>query len=96
MPPESLYGSYKPASTTVWQIGVVLYETLHRGDKFETLGFLQNKFRIRRGLSRSTEFTATGSLSLTLSVRSFMRFLIMIVVFHRLPEIPETLFGKKT
>lgn len=68
MPPESMFGSYKPGPTTVWQIGVVLYETLHPGDKFETIGFLKNEFPIQKGLSQCTEFTATCK---TLTVRSF-------------------------
>ena len=59
MPPECMFGTYKPGPTTVWQIGVVLYETLHQGEKFETTGFLQNKFPIKKGLSRSKKFTAT-------------------------------------
>lgn len=51
IPPEYVHGSYKPGPSTVWQIGVVLYETLHGGERFETTRFLLNELQIQKGLT---------------------------------------------
>uniref|UniRef100_A0AAZ1Y223 non-specific serine/threonine protein kinase n=1 Tax=Oreochromis aureus TaxID=47969 RepID=A0AAZ1Y223_OREAU len=50
-PPEC-YGrkKYKAGPTTVWQMGVVLYEALHVGD-FNTVTFLQKELIFNKDLS---------------------------------------------
>ncbi|KAM8889105.1 serine/threonine-protein kinase pim-2-like [Synchiropus picturatus] len=42
--------SYRPGPTTVWQMGIVLYEMLHDGDNFETRRFLKDELKIRKNL----------------------------------------------
>nr|XP_046238894.1 serine/threonine-protein kinase pim-1-like [Scatophagus argus] len=53
VPPEwySHY-TYRPGPTTVWQMGVVLYELLHRTVRFDTTSFLRHELPIRDELSR--------------------------------------------
>ncbi|XP_070773714.1 serine/threonine-protein kinase pim-1-like [Enoplosus armatus] len=49
-PPEwHSQSTYRAGPTTVWQMGVVLFEMLHR--KFETIMFLRNKLKISNNLS---------------------------------------------
>nr|XP_004566050.2 serine/threonine-protein kinase pim-1-like [Maylandia zebra] len=50
-PPEC-YGrkKYRAGPTTVWQMGVVLYEALHVGD-FNTMTFLQKELKFNKDLS---------------------------------------------
>lgn len=57
VPPEwySHY-TYWPGPTTVWQMGVVLFESLH-GEEFQTTRFLRNKLTINNGLSESKKHT---------------------------------------
>ncbi|KAM7373925.1 hypothetical protein PAMP_006613 [Pampus punctatissimus] len=43
--------TYRVSPTTVWQLGVVLFETLHRNSLFETRRFLGNKLKISNKLS---------------------------------------------
>ncbi|XP_078807005.1 serine/threonine-protein kinase pim-2 isoform X2 [Oryzias latipes] len=50
-PPEFNFGSYSAGPTTVWQLGVVLYEVMH-GDLFNTNDFLEKKQEISQELSR--------------------------------------------
>ncbi|XP_037645024.1 serine/threonine-protein kinase pim-1-like [Sebastes umbrosus] len=54
IPPE-LYNSdrYRAGPTTAWQMGVVLYETLHRYRVFETLSFFKNSLRFSQRLSKN-------------------------------------------
>uniref|UniRef100_A0A669BD95 non-specific serine/threonine protein kinase n=1 Tax=Oreochromis niloticus TaxID=8128 RepID=A0A669BD95_ORENI len=50
-PPECYRGKkYRPGPTTVWQMGVVLYEALHVGD-FNTETFLQKELEFNKHLS---------------------------------------------
>lgn len=50
IPPEWYRTSvYKPGPTTVWQIGVVMYEILH--DSFETIKFCKNELDINDNVS---------------------------------------------
>ncbi|XP_069367925.1 serine/threonine-protein kinase pim-1-like [Paralichthys olivaceus] len=51
MPPEWYYHSeHMPGPTTVWQLGIVLYDMLHKS-VFTTRGFLNKKLKISSGLS---------------------------------------------
>uniref|UniRef100_A0A3P9C511 Serine/threonine-protein kinase n=1 Tax=Maylandia zebra TaxID=106582 RepID=A0A3P9C511_9CICH len=52
-PPE-WYGRscYRCGPTTVWQMGVVLYEALHAGD-FNTTSFLKKRLKFKRHLSKN-------------------------------------------
>lgn len=51
VPPEySFRGRYRAGPTTVWQLGVVLYEMLHDED-FSTIPFLLNNLLINEDLS---------------------------------------------
>ncbi|XP_047463391.1 serine/threonine-protein kinase pim-3-like [Mugil cephalus] len=43
--------TYRAGPSTVWQVGVVLYEMLHTHNRFETRKFLRNKVRISKELS---------------------------------------------
>ncbi len=53
-PPEWLKGSvYRPSPATVWQVGVVLFELLHKRSRFSSKKFLKNKQNIRKELSES-------------------------------------------
>ncbi|XP_030582102.1 serine/threonine-protein kinase pim-1-like [Archocentrus centrarchus] len=55
-PPEWLiHKSYRPGPTTVWQLGVVLYETLHEGAVFNTKLFLKEKLKISEELSENCQ-----------------------------------------
>ncbi|XP_038563400.1 serine/threonine-protein kinase pim-1-like [Micropterus salmoides] len=45
--------TYKAGPTTVWQMGVVLFDTLHSKTPFETTKFLGNKLKISNNLSKS-------------------------------------------
>ncbi|XP_026229164.1 serine/threonine-protein kinase pim-1-like [Anabas testudineus] len=56
VPPEwySCY-SYKAGPTTVWQLGVVLFEMLHPEESFETTKFLGDKLEISNQLSLSCQ-----------------------------------------
>ncbi|XP_078122336.1 serine/threonine-protein kinase pim-1-like [Sander vitreus] len=45
---------YRPGPTTVWQMGVVMFETLHQVP-FETTKFLRNKLRISKKLSKNCQ-----------------------------------------
>ncbi|XP_053703121.1 serine/threonine-protein kinase pim-1-like isoform X2 [Synchiropus splendidus] len=55
LPPEwYTQGSYRVESLTVWQIGVVLFEILHKG-MFETQEYMQLKKRSRRKLSEGCQ-----------------------------------------
>uniref|UniRef100_A0A8C9YVZ4 non-specific serine/threonine protein kinase n=1 Tax=Sander lucioperca TaxID=283035 RepID=A0A8C9YVZ4_SANLU len=45
---------YRPGPTTVWQLGVVMFETLHQAS-FETTEFLGNKLRISKKLSKNCQ-----------------------------------------
>ncbi|XP_026026836.1 MAP/microtubule affinity-regulating kinase 4-like isoform X1 [Astatotilapia calliptera] len=50
-PPECYWGKkYRPGPTTVWQMGVVLYEALHVGD-FNIMTFIENKLKFNEHLS---------------------------------------------
>ncbi|XP_037607549.1 serine/threonine-protein kinase pim-2-like isoform X1 [Sebastes umbrosus] len=52
IPPE-LFNSecYRAGPTTAWQLGVVLYETVHRNKYFETVTLLTNSLRFSKKLS---------------------------------------------
>ncbi|XP_059208120.1 serine/threonine-protein kinase pim-2-like [Centropristis striata] len=51
-PPEwFITNTYRPGLTTIWQLGVILYEMLHR-ESFETTEFLDNKIRISEKLPK--------------------------------------------
>uniref|UniRef100_A0A3B5BH45 non-specific serine/threonine protein kinase n=1 Tax=Stegastes partitus TaxID=144197 RepID=A0A3B5BH45_9TELE len=53
-PPEWLwFGGYTAGPTTVWQLGVVLFEMVHRSSQFRTIDFLMDRIHIRSTLSES-------------------------------------------
>ncbi|XP_030590881.1 uncharacterized protein LOC115783986 isoform X2 [Archocentrus centrarchus] len=55
-PPEwTIHKSYRPGPTTVWQLGVVLYETLHEGAVFNTKLFLKENLKISEELSENCQ-----------------------------------------
>ncbi|XP_024860302.2 serine/threonine-protein kinase pim-3-like [Kryptolebias marmoratus] len=57
VPPEWLFQDmYSAESTTVWQVGVVLYETLHKKN-FKSTSFLKRKIRISNFLSKGKTHT---------------------------------------
>ncbi|XP_034754028.1 serine/threonine-protein kinase pim-1-like [Etheostoma cragini] len=65
IPPEWYsHCMYRPSPTTVWQLGVVLFEMLHR-DPFETTKFLGNKLRISKKLSKNCQDLLRMSLTET-------------------------------
>ncbi|XP_054874763.1 serine/threonine-protein kinase pim-1-like [Amphiprion ocellaris] len=52
IPPEWYStNTYTAGPTTVWQIGVVLFDMLHRPTRFDTTRFLDNKLTVSRSLS---------------------------------------------
>uniref|UniRef100_A0A3Q3EBQ6 non-specific serine/threonine protein kinase n=1 Tax=Labrus bergylta TaxID=56723 RepID=A0A3Q3EBQ6_9LABR len=52
IPPEWYQNkTYRASPTTVWQIGVVLYDLLHWNDRFETTSFLAGEITISKDLS---------------------------------------------
>nr|XP_020448326.1 serine/threonine-protein kinase pim-1-like [Monopterus albus] len=46
---------YRADSTTVWQLGVVLYDMLHRNTRFETTRFLSGQLGISKELSQNCQ-----------------------------------------
>nr|XP_046242304.1 serine/threonine-protein kinase pim-1-like [Scatophagus argus] len=57
VPPEwYIQSSYRPGPSTVWQIGVVLYELLHRKVRFDTARFLREELTISDKLSESKKY----------------------------------------
>ncbi|XP_008304736.1 serine/threonine-protein kinase pim-1-like, partial [Stegastes partitus] len=53
-PPEWLwFGGYTAGPTTVWQLGVVLFEMVHRSSQFRTIDFLMDRIHIRSTLSEN-------------------------------------------
>ncbi|XP_068442612.1 serine/threonine-protein kinase pim-1-like [Clinocottus analis] len=55
-PPEwSSHGKYSAGPTTVWQVGVVLFEMLHNGQHFQTQLYLKKQLGIRRSLSEDCQ-----------------------------------------
>ncbi|TDH05287.1 hypothetical protein EPR50_G00141170 [Perca flavescens] len=63
IPPEWYsHCSYRPGPTTVWQLGVVMFETLQEVP-FETTKFLENKLRISKQLSKNCQDFLTMCLT---------------------------------
>ncbi|XP_037618195.1 serine/threonine-protein kinase pim-2-like isoform X3 [Sebastes umbrosus] len=53
IPPEWYNGQgYSAGPTTAWQVGVVLFHTLHRNAFFETLAFLENGMTFNERMSK--------------------------------------------
>ncbi|XP_074493437.1 serine/threonine-protein kinase pim-2-like [Sebastes fasciatus] len=53
-PPEWYNGQgYSAGPTTAWQVGVVMFQTLHRDNFFETLAFLENRVTFNKRLSKN-------------------------------------------
>ncbi|XP_054893736.1 serine/threonine-protein kinase pim-2-like [Poeciliopsis prolifica] len=53
--------NYRAGPTTVWQLGVVLYEIVHR-HQFQTSNFLSKKLRISKRLSKNCQDVLTKCL----------------------------------
>ncbi|MEQ2282945.1 hypothetical protein AMECASPLE_006067 [Ameca splendens] len=51
-----IHNCYIAGPTTVWQLGVVLFEILHK-KLFKTTSFLSNKLKISKRLSKSEPIT---------------------------------------
>lgn len=49
--------AYRAGPTTVWQMGVVLFDCLHRKSHFDTTRFLRKKLKINNRLSKSKKNT---------------------------------------
>ncbi|RVE72072.1 hypothetical protein OJAV_G00058190 [Oryzias javanicus] len=65
-PPEYFKGFSSPGSTTVWQLGVVLYETLHDPMSFSTRDFVKGRLMVHDELSEECQdFFRAYLLSLT-------------------------------
>ncbi len=103
-PPEWLEGSvYRPGPTTVWQVGVVLFESLHNESHFQSTKFLQYKQKINKNLSESKTNTSIylpiskhnsvycSSHYDGLSVMSFF-YLFLSLLHSRLPGFLEGVF----
>ncbi|XP_023806967.2 serine/threonine-protein kinase pim-1-like isoform X3 [Oryzias latipes] len=54
-PPEAFRGFCSPGSTTVWQLGVILYETLHYCNDFSSIHFLDGDQMIDDELSEECQ-----------------------------------------
>ncbi|XP_068576782.1 serine/threonine-protein kinase pim-3-like [Cebidichthys violaceus] len=56
-PPPEWYdrGMYRAGPTAVYQIGAVLFETLHSGAEFDTIGFFADDLRISNELSENCQ-----------------------------------------
>ncbi|XP_030591487.1 serine/threonine-protein kinase pim-1-like [Archocentrus centrarchus] len=55
-PPEwTIHESYRPGPTTVWQLGAVLYKTVHAGAFFDTLYVLEGSLEISARLSENCQ-----------------------------------------
>ncbi|XP_030590883.1 serine/threonine-protein kinase pim-1-like isoform X4 [Archocentrus centrarchus] len=55
-PPEwTIHESYRPGPTTVWQLGAVLYKTVHAGAFFDTLYVLEGSLEISERLSENCQ-----------------------------------------
>ncbi|XP_037648505.1 serine/threonine-protein kinase Chk2-like isoform X11 [Sebastes umbrosus] len=53
IPPEWYNGQgYSAGPTTAWQVGVVLFHTLHRDEFFETLAFFENGVTFNKRMSK--------------------------------------------
>ncbi|KAM4718274.1 serine/threonine-protein kinase pim-2-like [Anableps anableps] len=62
IPPEFYrHGNYSAGPTTVWQLGVVLFEILHK-KMFKTTTFLKNKLKISKRLSKNCQDLLTKFL----------------------------------
>ncbi|XP_056253726.1 serine/threonine-protein kinase pim-1-like [Seriola aureovittata] len=56
IPPEYYsHFTYSASPTTVWQVGVVLFEMFHRRERFETRKFLTKKLKINKQLSENCQ-----------------------------------------
>ncbi|XP_070820011.1 serine/threonine-protein kinase pim-1-like [Chaetodon trifascialis] len=56
IPPEWIqHGTYSAGPTTVWQLGVVLYEMLHRDIAFDTTQFLSQELQISEEFSQNCQ-----------------------------------------
>ncbi|XP_054482318.1 serine/threonine-protein kinase pim-1-like [Anoplopoma fimbria] len=56
IPPEwFILGTYRAGPTTVWQMGTVLFDTVHSDREFETMKFITHKLRISRKLSKDCQ-----------------------------------------
>ncbi|KAM9367043.1 serine/threonine-protein kinase pim-2-like [Symphorus nematophorus] len=53
VPPEWVTRStYRAGPTTVWQLGVVLFDSLHRGQSFDTTKFIKRQLKMKKRLSQ--------------------------------------------
>uniref|UniRef100_A0A8C7XDV6 non-specific serine/threonine protein kinase n=1 Tax=Oryzias sinensis TaxID=183150 RepID=A0A8C7XDV6_9TELE len=85
-PPEAFRGFCRPGTTTVWQLGVVLYETLHYCNFFSTKHFLQGDQMIDDELSEGKKLSVYAWM-LGLRPSSLLYF-----TFSRVPRLLQSMF----
>lgn len=81
-PPEwNYHGSYRPGPTTVWQLGVLLFEVLRLDRAFETQKFLKKKLETYiKGLSESKKMK-TIHLCLNITAQDNLLLFIEILMY---------------
>ncbi|XP_023805580.1 serine/threonine-protein kinase pim-1-like isoform X1 [Oryzias latipes] len=75
-PPEAFKGFCSPGSTTVWQLGVVLYETLHYRGDFSTMDFLEGDLMIDSELSEECQDFFKACLNTSEEQRPYLQDLL--------------------
>uniref|UniRef100_A0A3P9HIS0 non-specific serine/threonine protein kinase n=1 Tax=Oryzias latipes TaxID=8090 RepID=A0A3P9HIS0_ORYLA len=75
-PPEAFKGFCSPGSTTVWQLGVVLYETLHSHGDFSTMDFLEGDLMIDSELSEECQDFIQACLNTSEEQRPYLQDLL--------------------
>uniref|UniRef100_A0A3P9I0T1 non-specific serine/threonine protein kinase n=1 Tax=Oryzias latipes TaxID=8090 RepID=A0A3P9I0T1_ORYLA len=75
-PPEAFKGFCSPGSTTVWQLGVVLYETLHYRSDFSTIDFLEGDLMIDSELSEECQDFFQACLNTSEEQRPYLQDLL--------------------
>uniref|UniRef100_A0A3B3IJC6 non-specific serine/threonine protein kinase n=1 Tax=Oryzias latipes TaxID=8090 RepID=A0A3B3IJC6_ORYLA len=75
-PPEAFKGFCSPGSTTVWQLGVVLYETLHSHGDFSTMDFLEGDLMIDSELSEECQDFFQACLNTSEEQRPYLQDLL--------------------
>uniref|UniRef100_A0A3P9MME5 non-specific serine/threonine protein kinase n=1 Tax=Oryzias latipes TaxID=8090 RepID=A0A3P9MME5_ORYLA len=75
-PPEAFKGFCSPGSTTVWQLGVVLYETLHYRGDFSTIDFLEGDLMIDSELSEECQDFFQACLNTSEEQRPYLQDLL--------------------
>ncbi|XP_024140385.1 serine/threonine-protein kinase pim-1 isoform X1 [Oryzias melastigma] len=75
-PPEYFKGFSSPGSTTVWQLGVVLYESLHDPMSFSTRDFVKGSLTVHDKLSEECQDFFRACLNLNQERRAQLKDLL--------------------